>query len=65
MVSMLYWIVYHLDLGRIGPKVLDFAVRSWLRRARKGTMAPAVRRQSAGGLTRVHLEPTFGADERM
>jgi len=25
---MLYWIVYHLDLGRLGPKVLDLAVRS-------------------------------------
>ncbi|HZP10028.1 hypothetical protein [Methyloceanibacter sp.] len=62
---MLYWIVYHLDLGRLGPKVLDLAVRSWLRRAKNGTTVPAVKRQSFGGATRFHLEPNLGADERM
>lgn len=30
MAPMLYWIVYHLDLGRLGLKVLDLAVQSWL-----------------------------------
>jgi hypothetical protein len=65
MVSLLYWIVYHLDLGRFGPRVLDLAVKSWLGRSRNETLAPAVRRQSFGGLATVHLKPTLGADERM
>ncbi len=65
MAPMLYWIVYHLDLGRIGPKALDLAVRVWLRRARNGTTVPAVKRRSFGGLTSLHLEPNLGADERM
>jgi hypothetical protein len=65
MVTMLYWIVYHLDLGRLGPKVLDLAVRSWLKRAKKKAAAPVVRRKSFGGLTALHLEPNFGVDERM
>lgn len=65
MAPMLYWIVYHLDLGRLGPKVLDLAVRSWLNRASKNAAAPAVRRQSFGALTTLHLDPTFGVDERM
>lgn len=65
MTPMLYWIVYHLDLGRLGPKVLDLAVRSWLNRASNNTAAPAVRRQSSGLLTTLHLDPNFGVDERM
>jgi len=64
MATMLYWIVYHLDLGKLGPKVLDLAVRSWLRRSRKTPRTPFVRRRSFGGLTALHLEPKFG-DERM
>jgi hypothetical protein len=64
-VSMLYRIVYHLDLRRFGPRVLDLAVRSWLGRSRNETMASAVRRQSFGGRATVHLNPTLGADERM
>ncbi len=65
MATMLYWIVYHLDLGRLGPKVLDLAVRSWLKRAHKKEAAgPIVRRQRFGALTTLHLEPNFG-DERM
>jgi hypothetical protein len=62
---MLYWIVYHLDLGRLAPKVLDLAVRSWLSRADKDVAAPVVRRQSFGALTTLHLDPNFGVDERM
>ncbi len=64
MTTMLYWIVYHLDLGRFGPKVLQLAVRSWLKRARKNPRMPLVRRRKFGGLTALHLEPKFG-DERM
>jgi hypothetical protein len=64
MSNMLYWIVYHLDLGRFGPKVLKLAVPRWLKRARKTPRMPFVRRQSFGGLTAVHLEPKFG-DEWM
>jgi hypothetical protein len=64
MATMLYWIVYHLDLGRFGPKVLQLAVRIWPRRAHKNPRMPFVRRQNFGGLTAVHLEPKFG-DERM
>jgi hypothetical protein len=65
MAPMLYWIVYHLDLGRLGPKVLDLAVRSWLNGANKDVAAPIVRRQSFGALTTLHLDPNFGVDERM
>jgi hypothetical protein len=65
MATMLYWIVYHLDLGRLGPKALDLAVRSWLSRADKEIAAPVVRRQSSGTLTTFHLDPNFGVDERM
>jgi hypothetical protein len=65
MATMLYWIVYHLDLGRLGPKVLDLAVRSWLKRARKNARTPVVRQQRFGGLTTLHLKPNFGVDERM
>ncbi|HLO23807.1 MAG TPA: hypothetical protein VK193_10345 [Methyloceanibacter sp.] len=65
MAPMLYWIVYHLDLGRLGLKVLDLAVQSWLNRANKPVAAPVVRRQSLGALTTLHLDPNFGVDERM
>ena len=37
---MLYWIVYHLDLGRLGPKVLDLAVKRWLKRANELGVEP-------------------------
>jgi hypothetical protein len=62
---MLYWIVYHLDLGRLGPKLLDLAVRRWLKRANEHAAEPRVRRQPLGSLTALHLQPSFGADERM
>jgi hypothetical protein len=42
MAPMLYWIVYHLDLGRLGLKVLDLAVQSWLNRANKPVAAPFI-----------------------
>ena len=57
MTTLLYWIVYHLDLGRFGPRALDLAVRSWLRSAKAQESAPIVRRQSFGLLTILHLEP--------
>jgi hypothetical protein len=65
MAPMLYWIVYHLDVGRLGPKVLNLAVRSWLNRDNEDVAAPVVRRQSFGALTTLHLDPKFGVDERM
>ena len=40
MTPMLYWIVYHLDLGRLGPKVLDLAVKRWLKRANEDAPTP-------------------------
>jgi hypothetical protein len=61
---MLYWIVYRLDLGRFGPRVLALAVRRWLKRARKAPRMPLVRRRTFGRLTALHLEPKLG-DERM
>jgi hypothetical protein len=64
MANMLYWIVYHFDLGRLGPRVLELAVKSWLKRARKTPRMPLVRRRTFGDLTSLHLEPKFG-DERM
>ena len=65
MTKLLYWIVYHLDLGPLGPKLLDLAVQSWLTRAGPIEAAPLVRRRVLGLLTTLHLQPSFGADERM
>jgi len=64
MALMLYWFVYHLDLGRLGPKVLELAVKRWLKRPRQNAPTPVVRRQRFGALTALYLEPKFG-DERM
>jgi hypothetical protein len=64
MALMLYWFVYHLDLGLLGPKMLELAVKRWLKRTRKNVPTPVVRRQRFGGLTALHLEPNFG-DEGM
>jgi hypothetical protein len=57
MTTLLYWIVYNLDLGRFGPKALDLAVHSWLTSARPHEAAPVVRRRGFGLLTILHLEP--------
>ncbi len=65
MTWLLYWIVYHLDLGPFGPKVLDLAVRSWLSRARDHELAPLVRRGISGWLTTLHLQPSFRTDARI
>lgn len=65
MTKFLYWIVYHLDLGPLGPKVLDLAVQTWLKRAKEQDAAPMVRWRASGLLTTLHLHPSFGADERM
>jgi hypothetical protein len=62
MTRFLYWLVYHFDLGPIGPHLLEFAVRSWLRQARKSTAEPLVRHRAFGLVTAFHLHP---ADERM
>jgi hypothetical protein len=62
MTALLYWIVYHLDLG---PRVLDLAVQSWLKRAKDEGSGPVVRQRVFGWLTVLHLQPSFGADERM
>jgi len=64
MALMLYWFVYHLDLGLLGPKMLELAVKRWLKRARKNAPTPVVRRRRFGGLTALYVEPKFG-DERM
>jgi hypothetical protein len=65
MTTRLYWIVYHLDLGPVGPRVLDLAVRSWLKRARDQDIVPMVRRRVSGWLTTLHLRPSFVSDARM
>ena len=65
MTPLLYWIVYHLDLGSLGPKVLDLAVRSWLKGAKEREAAPIARRRSFGLLTILHLEPSIRADRGM
>ena len=57
MTTLLYWIVYHLDLGRFGAKALDLAVHGWLISAKDEEPAPMVRRRSFGELTILHLEP--------
>lgn len=64
MALMLYWFVYYLDLGLLGPKMLELAVKRWLNRARKTAPTPVVRQRRFGGLTALYLEPKFG-DERM
>jgi hypothetical protein len=65
MTTFLYWLVYNFDLGPLGPTVLDLAVKSWLRRARERVAQPAIRQRIFGLVTTFHLEPSFGADERM
>jgi hypothetical protein len=34
MTTFLYWLVYNFDLGPLGPRLLDMAVKGWLRRER-------------------------------
>lgn len=65
MTPMLYWTVYHLELGRLGPKVLDLAIKRWLKRANEVGVEPRVRRQPLGSVTALHLQPDAGIDERM
>ena len=65
MTPMLYWTVYHLELGRLGPKVLDLAIKRWLKRANEIGVEPRVRRQPLGSVTALHLQPDAGIDERM
>jgi hypothetical protein len=62
MTRFLYWLIYHVDLGPLGPRLLDFAVQHWLKRARKGIAQPRVRQRAFGLVTAFHLQP---ADERM
>lgn len=65
MTNILYWLVYHLDLGPLGPKILDLAVRNWLKRAKERGPAPMVRRRVFGLLPIPHLEPNLRADQRI
>jgi hypothetical protein len=65
MTKLLYWMVYNFDLGPLGPRALDLAVNSWLKRAREQAAMPLVRRRAFGFLTTFDLQPRFGADERM
>jgi len=65
MTPMLYWTVYHLDLGLLGPKALDLAVKRWLKRANEHGAEPRVRRQPFGSVTALHLQPSADVDERM
>jgi hypothetical protein len=62
MTRFLYWLVYHFDLGPLGPHLLDFAVQNWLRRASKLDGQPVVPRQARGLFTMLHLR---AADEGM
>lgn len=32
MTNLLYWLVYHVDLGPFGQRAMRMAVQSWLRR---------------------------------
>lgn len=57
MTKFLYWIVYNFDLGPLGPKVLDLAVRSWLRDVRQAEMARG--RGVAGWLSALQLQPNY------
>ena len=65
MTPMLYWTVYHLELGRLGPKVLDLAIKRWVKRANEVGVELRVRRQALGSVTALHLQPDAGIDERM
>jgi hypothetical protein len=31
MTKLLYWLIYNIDLGPLGPVTMDLAVRNWLR----------------------------------
>ena len=65
MTKFLYWLVLNCDLGPLGPKLLDLAVQSWLRGARRNAAQPYVRRRRFGWLITFHLQPLLGGDERM
>ena len=41
MTKLLYWLVYNVDLGRLGPFVLRLAVKRWLQHASKVQYVPA------------------------
>jgi hypothetical protein len=65
MTKLLYWLDYHLDLGRLGPKVLDLAVQSWLKRAHNQKAPAPIRRRFSGLRTVLYLEPKLRADQSM
>ena len=65
MTPMLYWTVYHLELGQLDPKVLDLAIKRWVKRANEVGVEPRVRRQPLGSVTALHFQPDAGIDERM
>ena len=69
MTPMLYWTVYHLELGRLDPKVLELAIKRWVKRANEVGVEPRVRRQPIGSVTALHLElppgVSLSAPERM
>ncbi len=51
--------------GRLGPKVLDLAIKRWLKRANEVGVEPRVRRQPLGSVTALHFQQDAGIDERM
>jgi hypothetical protein len=47
MARSLYWLVYYVDLGPLGPVLLDLAVKAWLHAHRAKTL----RREAGWAMT--------------
>jgi hypothetical protein len=64
MAALLYWLVYHFDLGPLGPMMLKLAVQSWLKRARDEGFTSDVRRRLSSFVGGFNLQPSLRVDER-
>lgn len=53
MTKLLYWLLYHCDLGPFGPRVMDMALQGWFKR-----QARAERPSFWASLTRHEPEKT-------
>ena len=58
MSKFLYFLVYNFDLGPVGPRVLDLALRTWLSEAH--TVEASRNERRTGWLQAFMPQPSFG-----
>ena len=58
MSKFLYFLVYNFDLGPLGPRVLDLALRTWLSEAH--TVEASRNERRTGWLQAFMPQPSFG-----